>query len=758
MSSTGPRLLAPASARSADLVDLATTGRHRRDSSSSSSDDSSNEEDVRGWLNRPASSRPSRQPASARTALGHDLPKMWTRLPNDSTSRLSPVSTACCARSSDLSVSTGFGHPSPLPSPSHLAVSTAYSGETRVLRHTKSAYLRPQGQPTRTRSASSVTAQTAPDGGRPTLPWPEDGLSSACSRSNPSTPFDTRFALTFADEKDGQDLTDHLATTPLEPSPPSSAEAIPRLDKKRSQLLGGPLLKKKSSLPALRALVWSPLKTTASDFPDKAPANLTAAELAPPLSVVRRPRCFTTTSDSQCPSAVSTRRRHEDPSDLRQSTTPAPVHVGSVGRTASDSLLVGINSVAAKGHGRELASPCNAALRRVPNPATLGDISPVSASCSLANLPSKLPVDGCSELATPPSRLALLSDEGDFGLSASSPTLSGASSALVTPPTYVAVNMRVFSSTDRSPSSQLQARLASAKKLQRVLGIDVPTFGQFAHSSSSESTHSSPKFPSRPFSSAFEYDDQPDVVVDSASSTAEKPPRLVLKRETVNFAQTLLRLGEVEYARSDGDTEGTLAPISARGSRTLEVGRHIDWSPSTPSSGTLSTALGLHDPAATSDLTTPTVRNYARPLAADPFFSSPSALTPVAAEFGSSLALALAFPRPTASTPTRQRSGLVSQRLSSSRQLVRSQSYKRPVPEPLAAGRGLSVPTSPLSARRTIKKQKSASTLKESVRWATRTSSVVVVRPTVDEQAARESSETMGFLTVSRLRLALLSR
>jgi hypothetical protein len=155
-------------------------------------------------------------------------------------------------------------------------------------------------------------------------------------------------------------------------------------------------------------------------------------------------------------------------------------------------------------------------------------------------------------------------------------------------------NSHDTSPANRTSPSLLQARLASTRKLQRILGIEAPDVGQYtdlipASPSSPEPSH-------RPLSSAFEYEDELDLAIDGASAEKDEPPQLFLKRETVDFAQTLLRLGDAEYAWAD------------------EVDRGL--------------GLCLAD-APSDDQATPTTRNYIRPLTVDPFFSPPTALTPV---------------------------------------------------------------------------------------------------------------------------------
>jgi hypothetical protein len=716
--STRPGL--PAS--TARPIDLVIHARHRRYPGSSSSDDSSGE-DIPASLPRP----PRRLEQST---LSPDLP--WRS--NDSASRLTPVSPARHPNNLHLSKPSSIGLPPPLPSPLpsllpspfRPSASTASGGEAPPLRHTRSAYLRPQ---IRARSGSTAPAPAASDSGRPSLSRQEDERSfTGGGPDSKSTWPLARVAATSviyygeADDDYNVDLTDHLVTMPLDLASPTTANATASLSKKRSPLFGSRLLKKKSSLPALRGLVWSPLRVTEPAPPDKAPVVLTAADLTPPAPV--RPRCYTTTSDSQCPSAVSTRPRHEELADLRQSSLPTRARIPLVGRAASDPLLLTGPSAAARWNASASASTARPSCS-----ASSTHVVPMSATSlsthSLLNLP-----DNRSQLATPLPHTRLLSDEGTPVRSASSTTSSCASSALATPLAGPnCTNSHDTSPADRTSPTLLQARLASTRKLGRILGIEVPDVGQYADLIPLiPASPSSPEPSSRPLSSAFEYDDELDLAIAKASAEKDEPPRLVLKRETVDFAQTLLRLSDAEYAWAD------------------DVDRGLE--------------LCLAD-APSDDQATPTTRNYIRPLTVDPFFSPPTALTPVQLELDSPLALALAFPLPPALPPSRQWSALVSRRPSTSRQLSRSQSYKRPAHASLA-GQNLSVPTSPSSsallsplsrrssARKVIKKQKSASALKESVRWATRSSSVVVVvRPTAEEQAARESSETMGFLTVS---------
>jgi hypothetical protein len=530
--------------------------------------------------------------------LSPDLP----RRSNDSASRLTPVSPARHPNNLHLSEPSSIGLPPPLPSllPSTLpsllpspfrpSASTASGGEAPPLRHTRSAYLRPQ---TRARSGSTAPSPAASDSGRSSLSRQEDERSSSVGPDSKSTWPLARVAATSviyygeADDDNDVDLTDHLATMPLDLASPTTANATASLSKKRSPLFGSRLLKKKSSLPALRGLVWSPLKVTEPAPLDKAPVVLTAADLTPPAPA--RPRCYTTTSDSQCPSAVLTRPRHEELADLRQSPLPTRARIPLVGRAASDPLLLTGPSAAARWNASASASTARPSCS-----ASSTHVVPMSATSLLTHSLLNLP-DNRSQLATPLLHTRLLSDEGTPVRSASSSTSSCASSVLATPPAGPSnANSHDTSPANRTSPSLLQARLASTRKLQRILGIEAPDVGQYtdlipASPSSPEPSH-------RPLSSAFEYEDELDLAIDGASAEKDEPPQLFLKRETVDFAQTLLRLGDAEYAWAD------------------EVDRGL--------------GLCLAD-APSDDQATPTTRNYIRPLTVDPFFSPPTALTPV---------------------------------------------------------------------------------------------------------------------------------
>lgn len=173
----------------------------------------------------------------------HGLPRMWTRMPNDSTSRLQPVSPAPAR-----SASVGPQLSSPVD-----------GKKPRFLRHAKSAYLQPQSRPPYTRSGYNVATQAMFDGDRSSLLWPRDGPLSTIAQSKPSTPLDASSApgLDYngeTDDAEREDLTDPLALTLIDPSLAVAGEAPPILGKKRSQLFTARLLTKKS-LPNLRALV-----------------------------------------------------------------------------------------------------------------------------------------------------------------------------------------------------------------------------------------------------------------------------------------------------------------------------------------------------------------------------------------------------------------------------------------------------------------------------------------------------------------------